>query len=156
MDYQYLSFLLAGVMVVAISLELLTPTMGAFTLCATALGIGSVVAGFRVSTSFGYLMTGVNLALFPLSLWMVIRAMRGSPLVNSADMQGGIGTSPDAPALAVLLGREGRALTALRPGGAAMIDDMKVDVITQGKYLDAGTPIKVIQVEGNRVVVEAL
>ena len=52
------------------------------------------------------------------------------------------------------LGREGRAATVLRPAGLADIDGVRLDVVTEGEFLDAGTPIVVIKVEGSRVVVD--
>lgn len=52
-----------------------------------------------------------------------------------------------------LLGRSGRSLTVLRPSGMAEIDGMRVDVVTEGDFLEAGTPIVVTEVAGSRVVV---
>jgi membrane-bound serine protease (ClpP class) len=52
------------------------------------------------------------------------------------------------------LGREGRAATVLRPAGLADIDGVRLDVVTEGEFLDAGTPVVVIKVEGSRVVVD--
>jgi membrane-bound serine protease (ClpP class) len=53
-----------------------------------------------------------------------------------------------------LLGLSGSAQTILRPSGKVLIDGEKYDVVTQGEILEAGTPVKVIEVEGNRIVVE--
>lgn len=54
-----------------------------------------------------------------------------------------------------LLGCVGRALTPLRPAGTAMINGERVDVITQGEFLDPETEIEVISISGGRVVVKA-
>lgn len=54
---------------------------------------------------------------------------------------------------AALLGQAGVAATTLRPGGFATIGGRRVDVVTLGEHLDAGTPVEVAAVEGNRVVV---
>jgi len=51
------------------------------------------------------------------------------------------------------LGREGRALTHLRPAGTADFQGERVDVVTEGGYIQAGAPVKVIAVEGMRIVV---
>lgn len=51
------------------------------------------------------------------------------------------------------LGLEGIALTTLRPAGTAMIDGDRVDVVTEGGYISAGERVKVVLVEGGRVVV---
>lgn len=55
-----------------------------------------------------------------------------------------------------LLGKEGVALTQLRPAGAARIDGHRHDVITEGGLIRAGTRLKVIAVEGMRVVVRPI
>lgn len=55
-----------------------------------------------------------------------------------------------------LIGMEGVALTALRPSGVAMIGKERVDVVTEGNFIQANTPIKVVKVEGVRVVVREL
>ncbi|RME93081.1 MAG: hypothetical protein D6766_08830 [Verrucomicrobia bacterium] len=55
-----------------------------------------------------------------------------------------------------LLGREGVALTPLRPSGMAEIDGRRVDVVTEGGLIEPGTRVKVVAVEGLRVVVRPL
>ena len=55
-----------------------------------------------------------------------------------------------------LLGLEGSALTPLRPAGVADIGGRRVDVVSEGAYIAAGTALKVIRVEGVRVVVRPL
>ncbi|MEN2765945.1 NfeD family protein [Ornithinibacillus xuwenensis] len=55
-----------------------------------------------------------------------------------------------------LIGQEGIALTALRPSGVALIDNERVDVISEGSFISIHAPVKVVKVEGVRVVVRAL
>lgn len=52
-----------------------------------------------------------------------------------------------------LMGREGVAITMLRPAGKAQIGDQFVDVVSEGPFISAGSNIEVVAVEGNRVVV---
>jgi membrane-bound serine protease (ClpP class) len=59
-----------------------------------------------------------------------------------------------ASAPAVQVGQAGRALTPLRPAGSAQFGDSRCDVVTDGTYLDAGEPLRVVEVAGARVVVE--
>lgn len=54
---------------------------------------------------------------------------------------------------ASLRGRVGLAITPLRPSGAAEIEGKRVDVVTDGVFVDAGQSIEVVSVEGTRVVV---
>jgi membrane-bound serine protease (ClpP class) len=51
------------------------------------------------------------------------------------------------------LGKGGTTVSPLRPAGIADLDGERVDVVSQGEWIDAGSPIEVIRVEGNRIVV---
>lgn len=53
-----------------------------------------------------------------------------------------------------LLGLEGIAHSDLRPGGTAYFGDRKIDVVTLGDYISRQTPIRIVEVHGNRIVVE--
>jgi len=53
-----------------------------------------------------------------------------------------------------LAGREGLALSMLRPAGRARFGDTTFDVVTEGAFVDKGDRIKVLKVAGNRIVVE--
>lgn len=52
-----------------------------------------------------------------------------------------------------LVGVEGITLTALRPAGTALINDERMDVVSEGGFLEKDTNVKVVQVEGTRIVV---
>jgi len=51
------------------------------------------------------------------------------------------------------IGEQGIAESVLRPSGKVMFDKRLVDVVTEGDYLDPGTPVEVIRREGNRIIV---
>ena len=55
-----------------------------------------------------------------------------------------------------LLGAEGKALTDLRPSGTVIINDEHVDVVTEGSFIVKDTIVKVIKVEGPRIVVREI
>jgi membrane-bound serine protease (ClpP class) len=55
-----------------------------------------------------------------------------------------------------LVGQTGTALSHLRPSGSAVINGQRVDVVTEGSMIEKGSDIKVVAVEGLRVVVRAL
>lgn len=52
-----------------------------------------------------------------------------------------------------LIGKEGIALTDLRPSGTALIDGKRIDVVTEGDYITHNTSIIVKSVEGSKIVV---
>jgi membrane-bound serine protease (ClpP class) len=51
------------------------------------------------------------------------------------------------------LGKSGTALSPLRPAGIARIENQRVDVVSDGEFIDSGAPIVVTRVDGNRIVV---
>jgi membrane-bound serine protease (ClpP class) len=55
-----------------------------------------------------------------------------------------------------LLGRHGTAHTVLRPTGVADFQGQRVDVLTEGEFVEAGRAIKVLRVDGHRVVVRSI
>ncbi len=55
--------------------------------------------------------------------------------------------------LADLLGKRGRTTTPLTPSGKARFGNLLIDVLTGGEALARGTPVEVVEVHGNRVVV---
>jgi membrane-bound serine protease (ClpP class) len=61
-----------------------------------------------------------------------------------------------ATAFTLTPGTQGTALTILRPSGKARFADHVVDVITEGEFIAAQTPITVIQTDGMRVIVKSV
>ena len=55
----------------------------------------------------------------------------------------------------LLLHQTGNALSNLRPSGLAMINGQRVDVISEGGMIERGSFIKVVALEGLRVVVRS-
>lgn len=53
-----------------------------------------------------------------------------------------------------LRGQTGTASSFLRPAGVATIDGRRVDVLTEGDFIPAGTDVRVTRVEGARIFVE--
>jgi membrane-bound serine protease (ClpP class) len=55
-----------------------------------------------------------------------------------------------------LLQQTGTAFTNLRPSGTALINGQRVDVVTEGGMITRGTPVRVVAIEGMRVVVRTV
>jgi membrane-bound serine protease (ClpP class) len=55
-----------------------------------------------------------------------------------------------------LTGRIGVTATTLRPSGSLKLDDEFIDVVTEGSYIEKGTPVKIIKASGGRVVVREI
>ncbi len=59
-----------------------------------------------------------------------------------------------ATALPLAPGLQGRALTILRPSGKAEFENHVVDVVTEGEFISAETPVAIVSTDGMRVVVK--
>ena len=55
-----------------------------------------------------------------------------------------------------LLSQVGTTFSTLRPSGKAQINGQLINVVSDGAFIDTGTPIEVVEVAGNRVVVRAV
>ena len=80
----------------------------------------------------------------------------GRRLILQTGLSAGAGYRSEPVADHRWLGHRGSALSPLRPSGIADLDGERVDVVSDGAFLDAGTPIEVIRVDGNRIVVRSI
>ncbi|MDQ7040472.1 MAG: NfeD family protein [Rhodothermus sp.] len=55
-----------------------------------------------------------------------------------------------------LVGKQGQALTPLRPAGVVEIEGRRYDVVSSGQFVAAGTPVEVVRVQGRRIEVRPL
>lgn len=56
----------------------------------------------------------------------------------------------------VFLGKEGETTTVCRPTGMAEFDGVKLNVVSEGEFIPAGTRVRIAQVEGSRIVVRVI
>jgi len=74
--------------------------------------------------------------------------------VLSTEQKKELGYTVGTKDLKRLTGKEGIAITPLRPSGIVEVNGKKLNALTQGEYVDSNTKIKIISVEGNKIVVE--
>jgi membrane-bound serine protease (ClpP class) len=78
----------------------------------------------------------------------------GRKLILSTALETSDGFSSAPPTDYQWLGRTGLAHSTLRPAGIADFQGHRVDVVSDGEFIDAGAPIRVLHVDGNRIVVQ--
>ncbi len=89
-----------------------------------------------------------------LGIWGFFHSRLGKRMVLS-DRQAA-GWKAQESDLAGLVGRTGVAISPLRPAGLVDVEGRRVDVVTDSEFLATGQRVRVVEVEGNRVVVEAI
>ena len=55
----------------------------------------------------------------------------------------------------VLVGRTGRATSVLRPAGIGDFDGVRLNVVTEGDFIERDMPIEIVRVESSRIVVRS-
>ncbi|HKI56182.1 MAG TPA: NfeD family protein [Trueperaceae bacterium] len=111
---------------------------------------GSAASVLGYSALFGGVLVAALLWILPNS--KVAAAFRLSTRLTNPPSP----VTPDTPwsaDRAYLAGREGVALSDLRPAGVARFENERVDVVSEGDFVAAGSRITVLRVEGMRVIV---
>jgi membrane-bound serine protease (ClpP class) len=114
--------------------------------------MAAVILGYR---DFGYqtgslILAGVLVGLV-IGTWCWLKFFPDSRLGKKFISQGSSGElGVEKPEL---LNGTGVALTQLRPSGTASISGQRVDVVTEGGLIERGAAVKVVAVEGARIVV---
>ena len=124
-------------------------------------GLLCLLAAWKAVASFdGWI--GLALALLAVvvacgMVFLVVRVFPSTRVGKKLSLDTDLKESrADDLSLAALKGVEGVADTQLRPAGFATLDGRRVDVVTRGDEIPAGARVRVADVEGNRVVVEAV
>jgi membrane-bound serine protease (ClpP class) len=86
-------------------------------------------------------------------LRMLPRLPFGRRLVLDVEMGAAQGYTSSPESDRLHLGRTGTAVSPLRPAGIADLDGERVDVVSDGGFINAGAAVEVIRVDGNRIVV---
>lgn len=108
-------------------------------------------------TMFGLSMAAALVGAFMLAWYLpsipyANRLILKPPTEEAGDLDEPAHGSPHA----MLLGAVGVAATTLRPAGKAQFGEDFLDVVAEGDYVNAGSRVQVIEIEGNRIVVKEI
>ena len=160
--YEELLLFALGVLLLAVEV-FVTPGFGVI----GGLGVLSLLAGLALSLlgpgSSAEAMVSVitrvlaSLLVAAIAAVALLRFLPRTPFGRKLVLETGMTAeqgyvSPPAEDQA-LLGREGLASSPLHPSGLALIEGRRIDVVSEGEYIDAGEPIVVTRVDGHRIVV---
>lgn len=144
------TLLLVGVALLAIEV-VLVPGVGLVGFFGLA-GIGAAVwiAYAMIGPAYAGLALTGGVVACGLAFWLLPRTR----LARSMVLEGSAGGRAGDPSLMALAGKVGTTVTALRPSGTVDFAGRPVDVVSDGDYIDRGVAVRVILVQGSRVVVE--
>lgn len=103
--------------------------------------------------------TCMTAAVVVTGAWLLGKILPRTPVYQKLVLQASVSTERGVVAGSGkydgYVGRTGTARTDLRPAGTAEFGDERLDVVTSGDLITKGSPIRIVRVEGNRIVVEA-
>ncbi|HKK99827.1 MAG TPA: NfeD family protein [Desulfotignum sp.] len=142
---------------VVIVVEIFVPSLGLLSVMAAGILLYSLYLVFStISFAAGMVFLGVDMFLIPVVLVLGFKALGASSLSLHKELSRRDGVFSQAPDLVSWKGKQGEVITDLRPSGTVMIEGKRLDAVTDGEYMDAGTPVVVTQVSGNRIVVDKI
>jgi len=145
---------LIGILVIIA--EIILPSGGILSILAAGLfGYSLYLVFTKLSTSAGMVFVIADLILIPILVYFGIKFLAKSPVTLRTKLSKEDGVTAQSPDQNDYLGRQGLAITDLRPSGVAKINEERLDVVTQGEYIEKQTKILVIAVRGNQIVVKA-
>ena len=103
------------------------------------------------NVGFGFVGSLV-LLVFLLRIFPRTPGLKRLILESNQDSTAGY-TVQSSESSSLLAGRRGTAVTALRPAGKAEFEGEILVVETDGEFIESGSPVEIIEVSGNRIVV---
>ncbi len=106
---------------------------------------------------FTLTLTVVLLAVFVIATWKLLpRTPLYGHLVLSKQQMPDQGYTVQGEEEQDVIGQRGEAVSLLRPAGRGRFGDKTLQVVSQGEYIEPGSPIVIVQVDGNRYVVDRI
>ncbi len=142
-----------GIMVVIA--EIFIPSLGLLAVMALGIFLYSLYLVFtNISSTAGTVFAGLDLVLVPVLVVSGMKILAKSPLALRRELSKQDGVVSQRQGLEAYINMKGKSVTDLRPSGMAQINSQRLDVVTDGEYIDADTPIVVTGVKGNQIIVE--
>lgn len=119
----------------------------AIAMCWNTMGAGAAVGMLLVAIAL--LAVAVSLSLRSAAKG---RLSRSRMVLNDTESQeNGYSANDD---LRSFVGLSGETVTPLRPTGMATFDSVKLNVVSDGEFIEKGTAVTVVSVEGSRILVK--
>lgn len=126
------------------------------------LGSILVVVGFillRPTLELGLLLFVILAAILCIALSICLYSASKGRLNKSRLVLNDVAVPADAAEnndLNYFIGKEGVTRTVLRPSGMGEFDGVKLNIVSDGEFIGNGAKIRVLSVEGNRILVKEI
>lgn len=152
-----LALLFIGVALIVV--EMILPGFGAPGIVGSLLGLLGILLFAQTPLQALLLLLLIAAVLMLIFIVLMRSFSRGrlskSPLILHDFAQDNAGYA-SFHGLQQLTGQRGVACSMLRPSGVGEFAGRRIDVVTQGEFLSAGTPIVIVRVQGRQVIVRSV
>lgn len=147
--------LLAGVTLLVV--EVFVPGFGVPGIAGLVLlTAGIAITWVHYGVAAGLAATLLALVLAGISISVSIKSAANGKISRSTLILRRETPENDHEEMTALVGKEGKATTALRPVGMAELDGVRLEVFSEDRFIEVGTPVRVIRAEGNKIIVRAV
>lgn len=149
------AILLLGLGIALVVAEVLFPSFGVLSVLATAAIVAAIALAFAEDVSTGYGFLVATAVLLPTAILVGLKFFPKSPMGKHM-VVGGLSFESQAATDdrdLGLTGEVGLLEADCHPTGVARLAGRRVDVVSRGEPIEAGTPVRVLEVRGNRIVV---
>jgi membrane-bound ClpP family serine protease len=146
-----ISLIIIGIIFLLLEI-LVVPGTTLVGLAGAGLMVGGIVTAFSTyGVQAGVLTLAGSLVLSVLAIALALKSNTWRKAMLGTEIDGRVNVvEPDT----VLAGDEGIAITRLNPMGKAMIKDDFYEVTSKDNLINENTPIVVVKVEGNKIIVK--
>jgi membrane-bound serine protease (ClpP class) len=145
--------LLSAIGIVAILAELVLPG-GVLGVVGVLCLIGAVIATFAAyGATWGLVAFFLLIAVCFVTLNLWIKFFHRLPFTRSLVLNEEVGHDDELKERQNLIGATGIALTDLHPSGRALINETRIDVITEGQQIKKGREVIVVSTSGPSIFV---
>lgn len=148
-----IAIILIVIGIILLIAEIFIPSFGV----TGVIGIVSIIAGvvFTSDTFIGGLLLFTVIFVITLILmyiaYKVLSSVK-SPLILTES----VNEEEINEKLAFFLGKNGKAVTPLRPSGTGDFNGVRLDVLTRGEFIEKGAAITVEEIKGKKIIVKEI
>ena len=157
-----LMIILIAIGLFLVFMEIMLPSGGIIGLIASCAIVSGIVIAFKESNQAGFMVLIFLIFALPGVIAFSFKWLPKSPfgklliLGTDKETESELGTTDNISSETYdhLIGATGLAQTDLRPSGFALINDNRYTVTSRCQLIDVDSPLTVVAVEGNNIIVE--
>jgi membrane-bound serine protease (ClpP class) len=154
--FDSLLLLIVGVMLLLIELFLsfgLAGFLGLLAILGSVLLAGEGIQSMAIAILIALIVASAGMVIIVKFFGKRLHLFKRIILTDATDTASGYVSAVNRPEL---VGQIAKTVTALRPSGTIRLGEERIDAVSDGRFVDSGKSVKIIKVEGSRIVVREI